>query len=224
MPVVPVGSPPGAGGEEGSAAMADAARARRLAKRIVTIVATELEHQVKDPRLAMVTITAARVTPDLRDATVFYTVYGDETAAQSSAAALASATGVLRSAVGRQTGVRFTPTLQFRPDIVPEQSRHIEELLVAARASDAELAQRAAGATFAGDPDPYRQPREAADDDDDLDDDDLDEFDIDESDLDETDEDARHDDGVLTAGTAGPSDSDSGAGLSGDHHQPAERP
>ena len=58
--------------------MADSARARRLAKRIVAIVATELQHQVKDPRLAMVTITDARLTPDLREATVFYTVYGDE--------------------------------------------------------------------------------------------------------------------------------------------------
>ena len=48
--------------------MADSARARRLAKRIVTIVATELQHQVKDPRLAMVTVTAATVTPDLREA------------------------------------------------------------------------------------------------------------------------------------------------------------
>ena len=94
--------------------MADTARARRLAKRIVAIVATELEHQVKDPRLAMTTITAATVTPDLRDATVFYTVYGDEGERTATAAALASATGVLRTAVGRETGVRFTPTLTFK--------------------------------------------------------------------------------------------------------------
>ena len=96
--------------------MADTARARRLAKRIVAIVATELEHQVKDPRLAMTTITAATLTPDLRDATVFYTVYGDESERTATATALASATGVLRTAVGRETGVRFTPTLQFFAD------------------------------------------------------------------------------------------------------------
>ena len=58
--------------------MADTARARRLAKRIVSIVATRIQHEVKDPRLDMVTITAATVTPDLREATVYYTVYGDE--------------------------------------------------------------------------------------------------------------------------------------------------
>lgn len=141
--------------------MADPARARRLAKRIMAIVATELEHQVKDPRLAMVTITAATVTADLRDATLFYTVYGDDAEVAGTAAALSSATGVLRSAVGRQTGIKFTPTLTFKPDTVPEHSRHIEDLLVAARASDAAVAARAASATFAGEADPYRQPHTA---------------------------------------------------------------
>lgn len=140
--------------------MVDSARARRLAKRIVAIVATELEHQVKDPRLAMVTITAATVTPDLREAAVYYTVYGDGDDQQSSAMALASATGVLRSAVGKQTGIKFTPTLEFRPDKVPETSQQIEALLAAARAADAEVAQQAAGAVYAGEADPYRAPRD----------------------------------------------------------------
>ena len=139
--------------------MADSARARRLAKRIVTIVATELQHQVKDPRLAMVTVTAATVTPDLREATVFYTVYGDQGEITGTAAALASANGVLRSAVGQQTGIKFTPTLAFKLDTVPENAYRINELLAAARSADAEVAERAAGASYAGDPDPYRVPR-----------------------------------------------------------------
>ena len=143
--------------------MADSARARRLAKRIVAIVATELQHQVKDPRLAMVTITAATVTPDLREATVFYTVYGDDDEVQGTAMALSSATGVLRSAVGQQTGIKFTPTLAFKLDTVPENAYRINELLAAARSADAEVAERAAGATYAGDPDPYRVPRSADD-------------------------------------------------------------
>ena len=84
--------------------MVDAGRARRLAGRIKQIVATGIETQIKDPRLGMVTITDVRVTGDLHDATVFYTVFGDEGAAQDSAAALESAKGVLRSEVGRQTG------------------------------------------------------------------------------------------------------------------------
>src|SRR6478736_6623036 len=139
--------------------MADSARARRLAKRIVAIVATELQHQVKDPRLAMVTVTAATVTPDLREATVFYTVYGDEGEIAGTAAALTSATGVLRSAVGQQTGIKFTPTLAFKLDTVPENAYRINELLAAARSADAEVAERAAGASYAGEPDPYKVPR-----------------------------------------------------------------
>ena len=149
--------------------MADSARARRLAKRIVAIVATELQHQVKDPRLAMVTVTAATVTPDLREATVFYTVYGDEGEVAGTAAALTSATGVLRSAVGQQTGIKFTPTLVFKLDMIPENAYRINELLAAARSADAEVAERAAGASYAGEPDPYRVPRTEDVDDDLLD-------------------------------------------------------
>lgn len=139
--------------------MADQARARRLAKRIVAIVATELQHEIKDPRLAMVTITAATVTPDLRDATVYYTVFGNEADRQASAAALASSTGLVRTAVGRQTGIKFTPTIAFVRDTVGEQSRHLETLLAQVRESDALIAAAAEGAQFAGDADPYRQPR-----------------------------------------------------------------
>ncbi|MGW3469530.1 30S ribosome-binding factor RbfA [Saccharopolyspora sp. NPDC000995] len=136
--------------------MADTARARRLAKRIAQIVASGLEHEVKDPRLAMVTVTDARVTPDLRDATVYYTVFGDDADYASTAAALASATGVLRSRVGQQTGVRFTPTLTFVADTVPDNARRMEELLAKAKEADDEVARLASGAVPAGDADPYR--------------------------------------------------------------------
>jgi ribosome-binding factor A len=138
----------------------DEARARKLGKRIAQIVARALEHEVKDPRLAMVTITDVKLTGDLHDATVFYTVLGDSVDAEpdtaGAAAALASATGVLRSRVGAGTGVRFTPTLTFVPDEVPEDAKRMEELLAKVRDADAELARRAAGAQPAGDPDPYR--------------------------------------------------------------------
>lgn len=144
--------------------MVDNARAKRLARRISQIVAAALEHEVKDPRLTMVTITDARVTGDLRDATVYYTVLGrsvDEAPdLAGAAAALASATGVLRARVGAGTGVRFTPTLTFVPDEVPDEARRMEELLARTRESDAELARRSLGARPAGDPDPYRTPRE----------------------------------------------------------------
>ncbi|GAC1330668.1 MAG: 30S ribosome-binding factor RbfA [Mycobacteriales bacterium] len=138
--------------------MVDVARARKLAVRIREVVAATLELQVKDPRLGMVTITDARVTPDLREATLYYTVYGDEAERVGTAAALESAKGLLRSQVGRQTGVRHTPSLTFIADIVPDTARHLEELLARARAADAAVREAAVGATPHGDPDPYRQP------------------------------------------------------------------
>jgi ribosome-binding factor A len=143
--------------------VADPARARRLAVRIREIVAATLENQVKDPRLGMVTITDARLTPDLRDATLYYTVYGNDDDRQSSAMALESARGVLRTEVGRQTGIKFTPTLAFVPDAVPEQADRINELIAVARDADAGLAQVREGATYAGDPDPYRHDDEPDD-------------------------------------------------------------
>jgi len=144
----------------------DAARARKLADRIKVIVAEMLELRVKDPRLGFITITDARVTNDLQQATVFYTVLGDEAAQAGTAAALESAKGVLRSEVGRQTGVRHTPTLTFVADAVPETAAHIEELLAKVAAADAEVHRAAAGAVYAGEADPYKAPRAEVDDDD----------------------------------------------------------
>jgi ribosome-binding factor A len=148
----------------------DAARARKLADRIKVVVAETLETRVKDPRLGFITITDTRVTNDLQQATVFYTVLGDETERADTAAALESARGVLRSEVGRQTGVRLTPTLTFIADAVPETAAHLEELLAKVAAADAEVLRAAAGATYAGEADPYKSPRVAdADEDDDVD-------------------------------------------------------
>lgn len=140
--------------------MADTARARKLADRIREIVAEALEKRIKDPRLGFVTVTDARVTNDLQHATVFYTVFGDAEEKAASAAALDSAKGVLRSEVGRRTGVRLTPTLEFIADAVPENAAHIEDLLRSAAAHDADVAALAATASYAGDPDPYRHDDE----------------------------------------------------------------
>jgi ribosome-binding factor A len=140
--------------------MADPARARKLADRIRVIVAEMLEQRIKDPRLGFVTVTDARVTGDLHDATVYYTVYGSGEEKAATAAALESAKGVLRSEIGRLTGLKFTPTVTFVADAVPENALAIEDLLHQAAAADAEVQQKAAAATYAGEPDPYRKPRE----------------------------------------------------------------
>jgi ribosome-binding factor A len=143
------------------------ARTRKLGERIAQIVAEMLEHRIKDPRLGFVTITEARVTGDLREATVFYTVYGSEEEQAGTAAALASATGVIRSEVGRQTGIKHTPSIAFQLDKVPDTAAAIEDAVARARAADAALAAARAGAVPAGDPDPYRTSGPAADEDDD---------------------------------------------------------
>lgn len=144
--------------------MADQARTRRMSVRVREIVADVIERQVKDPRLGMVTVTDARLTPDLREATVFYTVWGDETVRADTATALESAKGVIRSAVGRGTGLKHTPSLAFILDAIPENAKHIEEVLEQARAADEHVHQLAEHARPAGEADPYRQPREIPDD------------------------------------------------------------
>jgi ribosome-binding factor A len=140
--------------------MADAPRARRLAERIQQIVARMLDTRIKDPRLGFVTVTDVRVTGDLQNATVFYTVLGSDEERAASAAALASAKGLIRSEVGKQTGIRLTPTLEFVPDAVPETAASLEDALREAAARDAEVAALAASATYAGEADPYRRPGE----------------------------------------------------------------
>ncbi len=147
-------------------------RVRRVADRIQVIVAEMLERRIKDPRLGFVTVTDVRVSGDTQQASIFYTVLGEEEEVAASAAALESAKGVLRSEVAKQLGMRHAPSLAFVHDALPDTARHIDDLLARARESDAAVAAAAAGATYAGEPDPYRKPHE----DDDLDEpDDLEE-------------------------------------------------
>ncbi|HEX4727784.1 MAG TPA: 30S ribosome-binding factor RbfA [Jatrophihabitans sp.] len=139
--------------------MSDSPRSRRLAGRIKQIVASYIESQLKDPRLGMVTVTDVRVTGDLHDATVFYTVFGDDAERADTALALEAARGQIRTEVGRQTGVKFTPTVSFILDELPESARHIDDLLAVARQADAQVEQARTGARHAGEEDPYRKPR-----------------------------------------------------------------
>jgi ribosome-binding factor A len=136
-------------------------RVRRIADRIKVTVAEMLERRIKDPRLGFVTVTDVRVSGDTQQATVFYTVLGEDADLAGTAAALESARGVIRSEVGKQLGMRHVPTLSFIHDALPESARHIDELLEEVRRSDAEVAASSSGATYAGEPDPYRKPRDA---------------------------------------------------------------
>lgn len=155
--------------------MADPARAAKMADRIKVIVAKTLERGLKDPRLGFVTITDVKVTGDLQHASVFYTVYGSDEEREDTAAALKSATGMMRSEVGKNITSRLTPSLEFIADAIPENAKHIESLLAEARERDNETETLAATAQYAGDADPYVKPRvidtDEVDELDDLDDD-----------------------------------------------------
>jgi ribosome-binding factor A len=142
-------------------------RVRKIADRIQVIVAEMLERRIKDPRLGFVTITDVRVSGDTQQATIFYTVLSsgsgdDEGERTATAAALESAKGLLRSEVGKQLGMRHVPTLTFVHDALPESARHLDEVLARARALDEQLASQR-GATYAGEADPYKKPREDED-------------------------------------------------------------
>jgi ribosome-binding factor A len=136
-------------------------RVRKVADRIQVVVAEMLERRIKDPRLGFVTVTDVRVTGDTQQASIFYTVLGEDDQLTASAAALESAKGLIRSEVGKQLGMRHVPTLEFIHDALPDTARHIDELLAQARESDAAVAASATGASYAGETDPYRKPHEA---------------------------------------------------------------
>ncbi len=142
-----------------------APRNAKLADQIKVVIAQTLERRVKDPRLGFLTLTEVRLSGDNREATVFYTVLGDDAERAGTAAALDSATGMLRTAVGQQLGIKFAPTLEFVLDATPESAKQIEDLLAQDQAADASAAASAVGKEFAGEADPYRKPREAEEDD-----------------------------------------------------------
>lgn len=135
-------------------------RVRKIADRIQVVVAEMLERRIKDPRLGFVTLTDVRLTGDGQQATIFYTVLGGDEEMASTAVALESAKGILRSEVAKQLGTRTAPTLTFVHDALPEEARALDEVLARAKAQDEAVAAARAGAAFAGEHDPYKKPRE----------------------------------------------------------------
>ena len=145
-------------------------RVAKVADRIREVIAKRLEKGLRDPRMGFVTITDVKVTGDLQHASIFYTVYGTDEERADSAAALKSATGMLRTEVGKNITSRLTPSLEFIADGIPENAKLIDSLLTEARNRDAEVETLARQAAYAGDADPYVKPRVIPNDDDDFDD------------------------------------------------------
>ncbi|MEY3346782.1 MAG: hypothetical protein RL255_164 [Actinomycetota bacterium] len=139
--------------------MGNSHRAAKVADRIKVVVAQTLENKIKDPRLGFVTITDVRVTGDLQQASIFYTVLGDDEARENTAKALESAKGLLRTEVGRELGTRIVPTLAFFVDALSETARNFEDLLDQVRKHDEEIAHLRDSAKPIGGTDPYRTNR-----------------------------------------------------------------
>ncbi|CAB4692779.1 MAG: 30S ribosome-binding factor RbfA [Actinobacteria bacterium] len=131
-------------------------RPLQVADRIKEIIANALESRVKDPRLGFVTITDVRVTGDLQQASIFYTVLGDNASREASAAALSSAKGMLRSEVGRALGLRITPSVEFFLDGMSDSASAMNDLIDQMHKADAELAKLRAGAKPVAE-DPYKK-------------------------------------------------------------------
>ena len=146
--------------------MVDHARARKLAERIKVLVAEALERAVKDPDLGFVTITEVKVTPDLQHASIFYTVYGTAEEKKRTAEIIEKNRGLVRREVGHNLSIRLTPTIEFIPDEIPETAAAMNDLLAEARARDEQVAKLAAEAHWAGEENPYKEPRKIEDEED----------------------------------------------------------
>src|SRR5665213_1181106 len=136
--------------------MAGSDRPAKMGDLIRQVIAKRLEKGLRDPRMGFVTITDVRVTGDLQHASVFYTVLGDAEAQSATAAALASAKGLIRREVGNALGLRITPTIDFFADGLQESASAMNDLMSSVRAADAELAKLRENAKPVGEADPYK--------------------------------------------------------------------
>jgi ribosome-binding factor A len=106
------------------------ARARRVADQIQREIATLVTNgSLKDDRIGFVTITGVEVTPDLREARVWFVAHGSDAQQAESAAALQENRGRLRSHIGREMKIRHAPELTFSRDKSIDEGMKIEGLL-----------------------------------------------------------------------------------------------
>lgn len=139
--------------------MADHARARRLGERIKVLAAEALARAVKDPDIGFVTFTDVKVSPDLMHARIYFTVLGSEDEREYSIETLERNKGKLRGEIGRQLGIRLTPTIELVLDEIPASAGAMAELLAEAKRRDDEVERLAKQAKPAGDADPYVKPK-----------------------------------------------------------------
>jgi ribosome-binding factor A len=115
----------------------DYPRSRRIADQIQRDLSDIIRLELKDPRVGMITITDVDVSPDTKNAKVFFTVLGDQARIDDATAGLRRAAGFLRSELAQRMETRSVPQLQFSYDASVERGMHLSQLIDAAVAEDA---------------------------------------------------------------------------------------
>lgn len=103
-------------------------RPERIANEIRERISTIIGEELKDPRIGFVTITRVEVTPDIRNAKVFFSALGGKEEKERAAEGLNSASGYIRRVLGERLGIKFTPELIFRLDESAEYVIHLNEI------------------------------------------------------------------------------------------------
>jgi len=103
-------------------------RTARINEVVREVLADEVE-RLSDPRLGFVTVTGAEVSPDLRHATVYYSVFGADDAHEATVAALRSAAPHLRAVLGSQVRMKYLPELTFEEDPAIEHGARVEQII-----------------------------------------------------------------------------------------------
>lgn len=104
-------------------------RTQRLGPLLKEEISLLLRREVKDVRIGEVTVSDVEVTPDLKEATVYVQVHGDEARKAEAVTGLNSAAGFIRSRIGRELKIRRAPELHFEIDRTQERAARIHELL-----------------------------------------------------------------------------------------------
>ena len=104
-------------------------RARKVGDLVVEVLARVLREELRDPRIGVVTLTGADVTPDLRLARVYFSILGDAESRRATARALAHAAPFLRRRLAREARLRRVPEIRFEEDASLESGSRVDALL-----------------------------------------------------------------------------------------------
>jgi ribosome-binding factor A len=114
-------------------------RADKVAEEIRKVVSLIVQEELRDPRLGFITITHCSLTPDLRFARIFFSVYGDEQKWKDTQAGLEHAVGFIRRILGERLDLRFVPEIVFASDHSSEYSIIIEQRLEEIKSKQADM-------------------------------------------------------------------------------------